>query len=502
MRIYKKKEILQLIQVIKQVLKSLYIHQDFNEQMKADYFSELQRAAIAIGNEIERTEGEKNKAIKILEDYCEDVYQLSIENSTESYKKIIKRMEKEIDIVEKIILEDIKNDKLEVLFLPYKADMWTSLESIWKAAKQDMDAHVMVMPIPYFDIGNVNKVQIKYEAERFPKYVDIIDYKDYSLERNHPDIVFIHNPYDKCNTLTRVPACYYSFNIKKNCEILVYSPYFTVGSYRKSKYELMFTTPGVKTSDYIIAQSQYVKNIFQQYGCKEEKILSFGSPKIDAVVKNEQYKKEIPLEWKKKIEGKTVFLLNTHLSYFPKAYIKTNSLDNYAVKFHNEILETFLERDDCALIWRPHPLLKNMLQDKFPMCFEYIEYFENQIKNSSNAIIDENANYLVSFYCTNALISTWSSLINEYMVTGKPIMIFQRRMDEETERESPINRNLNYFRMGKNKLTFSQFRDNVINNIDPLYDIRKNAVATAFPNLNGDAGEKIYRYLKKKYKGE
>ena len=55
-------------------------------------------------------------------------------------------------------------DKKEVVFLPYKASMWDSLESVWMAAKEDEDYIARVMPIPYFDKGK------KYAFQRGSKF--------------------------------------------------------------------------------------------------------------------------------------------------------------------------------------------------------------------------------------------------------------------------------------------------------------------------------------------
>lgn len=502
MRIYLKREILNLVGTIEEahkVLKKLV-----EGKKRADIYqclTELQEAAITVGNLLETSEEDNDDIIRNLEEYCEDVYQYSEAEEIRRKQEILANMKYRIQTIKNKILYEVKEDKLEIVLMPYKADMWTSLKSIWEAAQKDSDCHVSVVPIPYYDIANINDIKFIYEAERFPKDVDITDYKEYSLELNHPDMIFIHNPYDECNNLTRVPQCYYSSNLKKHSELLIYSPYFTVGSFKPEKQEFMFTMPGVYYADYVIAQSEKVKKIFEEYGHRSDKVLAFGSPKIDAVVANEQRKREIPQQWKQKIEGKKVFLLNTHLSYFPKALDYAKSMDNYAVKFHKEILDAFIDREDCALIWRPHPLLKNMLYGRFPECLEFVNYFEQRVREAENGIVDETGDYFDAFYCSDALISTWSSLINEFMVTGKPILIFQRRMDAETMQRSPLNRNMNYFRVGKNKITFEEFRDNVINQIDPLYDKRIKAVREAFPNWEGLAGEKIYQYLKHIYRG-
>ena len=47
------------------------------------------------------------------------------------------------------LLEQLLPKKKEIVFLPYKASMWDSLESIWQAARADAACHAVVIPIPY-----------------------------------------------------------------------------------------------------------------------------------------------------------------------------------------------------------------------------------------------------------------------------------------------------------------------------------------------------------------
>ncbi|MBQ7479431.1 MAG: hypothetical protein IJT01_11160, partial [Selenomonadaceae bacterium] len=49
--------------------------------------------------------------------------------------------------------EKEKKFKKDIVFLPYKASMWDSLESVWKAAEEDKEhCNAYVVPIPYADL--------------------------------------------------------------------------------------------------------------------------------------------------------------------------------------------------------------------------------------------------------------------------------------------------------------------------------------------------------------
>ena len=106
------------------------------------------------------------------------------------------------------VTNSVKNDiliKKEAIFLPYKASMWDSLESVWKAADADPNCNAYVIPIPYFDKNPDGSFrEMHYEGNQYPNYVPITKYEDYDFENRRPDMIYIHNPYDSMNFVTSV----------------------------------------------------------------------------------------------------------------------------------------------------------------------------------------------------------------------------------------------------------------------------------------------------------
>ena len=86
--------------------------------------------------------------------------------------------------------------KKEIVFLPYKASMWDSLESIWQAAAADKEhCNAYVVAIPYADLTPEHTAK-EWHCEKglFPEYVPVLDFRAVDLEKMHPDVIFIHNP--------------------------------------------------------------------------------------------------------------------------------------------------------------------------------------------------------------------------------------------------------------------------------------------------------------------
>lgn len=157
----------------------------------------------------------------------------------------------------------IKNDikvRLEILFLPYKASMWDSLESVWMAADADPDCDAYVMPIPYYERNADGSFgTCHYEGGELPDYVPVTHYESYSLEKRQPDIIYIHNPYDHGNYVTSVDPIYYSSHLKKYTSELIYIPYYATAGDMSEGQSLC---PAYHNADYIVVQAEKYKQFF------------------------------------------------------------------------------------------------------------------------------------------------------------------------------------------------------------------------------------------------
>ena len=135
-------------------------HEEIKKQMEAEEISiamelleQCQEGAIQLGNLVEKTEGKDFPLISLLEKYCEAVYQIHEEISQcqqINVDKVYENLYLHLRPVEEGFRDKVKV-RLEVVFLPYKASMWDSLESIWKAADEDPDCDAYVVPIPYYN---------------------------------------------------------------------------------------------------------------------------------------------------------------------------------------------------------------------------------------------------------------------------------------------------------------------------------------------------------------
>lgn len=413
----------------------------FSAAMKL--LADCQSGAISLGTLIESTEGENFVTIPILEEYCELAYRIHQELSSEQSangRKIYKQLHSLFLKIEHSVKYDVKV-RLEAVFLPYKASMWDSLESVWRAADQDPDCDAYVIPIPYYDKSPDGSFrEMHYEGNDYPKDVPVMKYEDYDFAQRRPDMIFIHNPYDEFNYVTSVHPFFYAKNIKQYTDCLVYIPYFVLDEIKPDEKERVAamehfcTVPAVLYADKVIVQSKdmrqiYIDSMIKLLGKKdisgkdwENKILGLGSPKFDKVCSVVDSGFQIPEEWLAVIHKpdgsrKKVILYNTSVNALLKHSEKM--LDKM-----REVFQTFKDnQEDVALWWRPHPLIKATIESMRPQLWEKYSKLVEQYRLEGFGIYDDTAELDRAIAVSDAYYGDGSSLVQLYQKTGKPIMM-------------------------------------------------------------------------------
>ena len=189
---YKKKDYLAVVELLEQVNKRLS-QCDLHRVDAPAILSDCQEAAITLGTNLEQQGEEGIRLTNILEEYCENLYQFSqklVEGADNKvYAGYIQTMAGQLAELEEGICKRLPERK-EVVFLPYKASMWDSLESVWMAADKDPNCDAYVIPIPYYDKKPDGSFgEFYYEGDLYPDYVPITDYREYDLEERHPDAI-------------------------------------------------------------------------------------------------------------------------------------------------------------------------------------------------------------------------------------------------------------------------------------------------------------------------
>lgn len=405
--------------------------------------TECQNCAIEIGTQIEKVYGEELESIRSLEEYCEFIYQLAESlKTTEEMQPKYEKVCRQVQSIKETMQRDIP-DKQEIVFFPYKASMWDSLESVYLKAREDENCDVYVVPIPYFDRKSDGTLgEMHCEADEYPANIEVTSWEDYDFEVRRPDVVYIHNAYDEYNLVTCVHPKFFSTNLKKFTERLVYIPYFVLEEIEPDDQEKIDKMkhfcflPGIVNADQVILQSEKMRQIYMNEYRKvleesgktiteeylEKKFLGTGSPKFDKVLNTKREDVEIPEEWRKIIEKpdgsrKQVIFYNTSIG----ALLKHGER---MLKKMKNVFNVFIEwKEEVALLWRPHPLIQTTIESMRPQL--WIEYAKivKQYRQEGWGIYDDTADLDRAVVLCDAYYGDHSSVIQLCQKVRKPVLL-------------------------------------------------------------------------------
>ncbi len=438
---------------------------DNNAAMAMDLLVQCQEGAIKLGELIEVTEGEGFPTVSLLEQYCELAYQIyreiagnqdgidleiqekqieleGIDKSNINTEKIWQKLNRLLKEIEDSVKHTIKV-RYEVVFLPYKASMWDSLESVWMAANADPDCDAYVIPVPYYDRnadGSFGKYH--YEGKEMPAEIPITYYEDYSLEIRKPDAIFIHNPYDNENTVTSVDPRFYSAELKKCTGCLVYIPYYaTTGGMSEGQKQCM----AYDVVDYIMIQAEKFRKFFDS-NLPEEKLVPLGSPKFDRTIRICKEPPRPPKEWREKIKGKKVYFYNTSIG---------GMLSNTTafLKKMEYVFQCFKDRKETCLLWRPHPLLESTFSSMRPYQKPIYDELKQYFLSNQIGIYDTTPNISTSIALSDAYIGdAGSSVPSLFGIAGKPLFILDNNIAEKPAKDDWRGKTiLGFFQNGNDK---------------------------------------------------
>lgn len=435
MRKAQKQKILGIIDSFHQVQEEIKRALEQNNLILAqDMISELQESAIALGETIEETEGEVNAAephrtVTCIEEYCEILFCVfeDINHNNVNRNKVYKSLRKQLIKIENSVKNDIAV-KIEVAFFPYKASMWDSLESIYLAAKADPDCDAYCVPIPYYNLNPDRSFgEMHYEGNEYPEEIEVTDWQEYDFEERKPDVIYIHNPYDNWNLVTSVHPKYYSSNLKKYTDTLVYVPYYSMSGGMSKAQSFI---PSYVNMDYIVIQSPEFRKYFDA-GIPDRKFIPFGSPKFDRVLNKCKNIPNPPEEWKEKMydgdgRKKSVIFYNTSLG---DMLVNT---ENFFKKMEYVFKCFEKEMQDVCLLWRPHPLMEATLDSMRPEFRTTYETLKKEYIKSGLGIYDATPDVTDAVAFSDAYIGdAGSSITSLFGVAGKPIFILNNSILEK-----------------------------------------------------------------------
>lgn len=463
MRKAQKQELLECINSLHQAHTEIrQALQQHNYDAVQNMLSECQEFAVTLGESIEKAEGEGHITVSYVEEYCEFLFRVfeEITKGQVNENRVYKILKRQLLQVENSVKNDIPVKK-EIAFFPYKASMWDSLESVYLAAREDPECDAYCVPIPYYDLNPDRSFgKLHYEGGEYPENIEITDWQSYQFEERKPDVIYIHNPYDGYNLVTSVHPRYYSSNLKKYTETLVYIPYYVTSGRMMEAQSLL---PSYLYVDYIVIQAPQFRECFDK-NIPDGKFLPFGSPKVDKVINKCKNPSEPPEEWADKMTGKDgrrkkVFFYNTSINGM------LADTANFLKKMQY-VFGCFEGREDVCILWRPHPLLESTFEAMRPEYRQDYSTLKKYFIDSGLGIYDTTADIEDTIALCDAYIGdAGTSVTTLFGVAGKPVFILNNQIHNKPEADDwreKVNVEFNYLEQDRfvvtqgNKLYISE----------------------------------------------
>ena len=445
------------------------------EAQEAEQYAGCQEGVQICSDFIDSIAGENTETVKHLTSYYELLFRV---HSGDADKNALAKL---LQQIEGSVAKELKPNRIEAAFLSYKASMSDSLESIYLAAKEDLNCEAFWIPIPYSEKSP--PCDMHYEgAAHYGDRVDCTDFREYDIEARRPDVVFVFNPYDSNNLVTSVHKDYYCEKLRNYTDLLVYVPYWTSGD-SIVEYEAFCVLPGTFYAHRVILESDMVRDFYirnyeklvKDNSCNiEEKFVALGSPKYDKVINTRREDCRLPSEWQDLIGNRQVVLYNTTVaSIISKEFTTAQLLDKL-----RSVFRTFEHRDDMVLWWRPHPLSEAVFKTmKASMLLEYKEIV-CKYRSDGFGIYDDTADLHRAIAWSDVHYGDENSVMRMFAVTGKPVFI----QDSGTE-TNPWSANEGSIpRPAKEK---------------QWTPVNINSLAS---NLDGTCGSKVWKYVSSELK--
>ena len=394
------------------------------EQLAGD----MQQAAIGAGQTIEELEGKGGRTVALLEAYCEELWQFTQAGSARQRREKAEQVAA-LGMQARAMLEEEYPVSFHVVFLPYKASMWDSMESVWQALRREEQVQVHVVPVPYYTKkANGETDELVWEKKLYPPYVETEDYREIDLQALQPDAIVIHNPYDDGNTVTTVDPAFYSDKLKQYTDFLVYIPYYVSGEDMGADFCF---NKGILNADCVILQNHHIAEriYLRQYrfflegradalltpAALARKFQVLGSPKADAMYHRSKDDYPIPEEWRQMIRNKKVVLYNTSLGGLLSG-------GGAALQKMRAVLDFFRDSSEYAVWWRPHPLSKATYAGILPQLRAEYEELVRRYREEKIGIYDETPDPLCAMMYGDMYYGTTSGLTWQFGLTGRPLV--------------------------------------------------------------------------------
>lgn len=368
--------------------------------------------------------------------------------------------------------------QVRAVFFAELGEKWDAMESVYEYMRDNPRFDPVVVRTPVGRVVERNgkrEQEIIYKDFLTPMGIPSLGYDEYDIETDCPELAFISQPYESC-TLGQ----FWPENIAKHTR-LVYLPYFLPAIVLKDYPTVLCQMRVYDVAWKVIGSNEK----HHRYYCKHShhggaNMLVTGVPKTDPIVRLRGQEVPVPTGWEC-IQGKKKFLWNTWYS-----------IDASSLRFFDDIFGWFSNHQDCALIWRPHPMTDVITKLYSPKLYEQLQQYIRAVDGTSNMVMDREVSFKPSFVYSDAQISDHSTMMHQYLLMDKPLLWFQN-LSSSTTGEAFIG--CDWMERAEQPDEILAFLERVRRGEDRGALLRKETVTRDLSFADGHCGERVCETL-------
>lgn len=379
---------------------------------------------------------------------------------------------------------------IRLVFICHLPSLWSCFDSIYQAAIQDPAFAVTVVGLPYrhptLPAGQYKDEEVRqFLAARGIAAVPAYDRETKAWLRPSrllADYVFYQTPYDL------LPA---SWSVSRLAMLgrVCYLPYGTILS-AGPVGDFALPTDYFRYASFIFADNPYLSRRIVEKFRKEpwfqaRRVLLTGHPKLDYLQTRPHLDGTI---WPRGARsGLRRVLWNTRW--------RTTENNCHFFTYKDFFFDFCRRRPDVDFAFRPHPFcFQNFIQTG-EMSAAAVEAFQAAYAAQPNMTVDRTGDYRNTFLTSDLLVSDMSSLLVEFLATGKPV-VYTHREDGFNEHARALAEGFYWVR---NAAELEQTLDQLLRGADPLREKRQHLIREHLYQPEGGASRNILEIIREDF---
>ena len=314
-----------------------------------------------------------------------------------------------------------RKDKARIGFIMQLPNNWAAIQSVYEAALKDPRTEPVVLLMPELEFAFYIKLKkiiweknYAFGEKEFgkdcvrtydPETGTWVDPRSLDL-----DYVFFPRPYE-----TYLPKPYRASQLRKICRTC-YVPYT---SPLLGDYPLVYNMHFIRNLHIVFCEKQHAYDYVTgrlrlTFRSGIQKVFNAGFPKFDLNWNMEGAESAV---WPRPRQAGRLRVLWT-----PRWTTDPRLCGSNFMNYKDDMIRWAEETPSMDLVFRPHPLgLENYVSSGL-VTQEELDAYLKRYADGENTAVDRNAGYYDTFWSSDVLVTDMSSVLMDYMLTGRPIV--------------------------------------------------------------------------------